>query len=41
MAWLFGSCPASEGGVIQHLVQDVEAYVGREAFLREVERRGY
>ena len=38
---LFGSAPAREGGVIQHPVQDVEARVGREAFLREVERRGY
>lgn len=38
---LFGSAPAREGGVIQHPVRDIEQTVGREAFLREVERRGY
>lgn len=38
---LFGSAPAREGGIIQHPVRDVEAQVGREAFLREVERHGY
>ncbi|OIP82024.1 MAG: hypothetical protein AUK37_09725 [Rhodobacterales bacterium CG2_30_65_12] len=38
---LFGSGPAREGGVIQHSVEDVESHVGREVFLREVERRGY
>lgn len=38
---LFGSLAAKQGGVLKRPVQEVEARVGREAFLREVERRGY
>lgn len=41
LAALFGAGPARDGGVIQHPVDEVENRVGREAFLREVERRGY
>ena len=32
---------AREGGVIRRKVRDVERYVGREAFLDEMKRRGF
>lgn len=43
-AWLlhlFQSQAACEGGVIRRKVRDVERYVGRDAFLAEMKRRGY
>jgi hypothetical protein len=41
MAMLFDAREARRGGVIRRRVRDVEQSDGREAFLREVERRGY
>ncbi len=32
---------ARKGGVVKRQVRDVERLVGRDAFLREVERRGF
>lgn len=43
-AWLlhlFSSQAAREGSVIRRKVRDVERYVGRDAFLDEMQRRGY
>ena len=43
-AWLmhlFQSQAACEGSVIRRQVRDVERYVGRDAFLTEMKRRGY
>ena len=43
-AWLlhlFSSQAAREGSVIRRKVRDVERYVGRAAFLDEMQRRGY
>ncbi|MBD3764756.1 MAG: N-(5'-phosphoribosyl)anthranilate isomerase [Rhodobacterales bacterium] len=43
-AWLrhlFSSQAALEGGVIRRKVRDVDRFVGREAFLAEMRRRGY
>lgn len=43
-AWLlhlFQSQAACEGNVIRRKVRDVERYVGRDAFLAEMKRRGY
>lgn len=43
-AWLvhlFSSQAAREGGVIRRKIRDIDRYVGREAFLREMQRRGY
>ncbi|MFT4148987.1 MAG: N-(5'-phosphoribosyl)anthranilate isomerase [Paracoccaceae bacterium] len=43
-AWLihlFSSQAAREGGVIRRKVRDIDRYVGREAFLAEMRRRGY
>jgi len=43
-AWLrgvFASRDARCGGVFKRQVRDVERIVGREAFLAEVERRGW
>ncbi|GAB1478144.1 hypothetical protein MASR2M74_06870 [Paracoccaceae bacterium] len=37
----FSSKAASEGGIIRRAVRDVEREVGRDAFLREVRRRGF
>jgi hypothetical protein len=43
-AWLvhlFSSQAAREGGVIRRKVRDIERYVGRDAFLQDMKRRGY
>ena len=43
-AWLshlFSSQAACEGNVIRRKIRDVEKYVGRDAFLTEMKRRGY
>ncbi|MCB6176892.1 N-(5'-phosphoribosyl)anthranilate isomerase [Rhodobacter sp. Har01] len=38
---LFGSRAARNGEVIRRKIRDVERIVGREAFLQEMQRRGY
>lgn len=38
---LFSSRAARDGHVVRRKVRDVERYVGREAFLTEMKRRGY
>lgn len=38
---LFSSQAARSGAVVRRQVRDVERYVGRDAFLRELARRGY
>ena len=38
---LFASQAAREGGVIRRKLRDIERYVGREAFLEEMRRRGF
>lgn len=38
---LFSARTAAEGGIVRRQVKDVERLVGRERFLREVQRRGY
>jgi hypothetical protein len=38
---LFTSGEARKGGIVKRQVRDVERLVGRETFLREVERRGF
>jgi hypothetical protein len=43
-AWLvhlFSSQAAREGGVIRRKVRDIDRYVGRDAFLQEMRRRGF
>jgi hypothetical protein len=41
MHGVFSSRDASRGGVFKCQVRDVERIVGRDAFLAEVERRGW
>lgn len=38
---LFSSQEALSGGVVKRKLRDVERLVGRDAFAREVERRGF
>jgi hypothetical protein len=38
---IFASPTAKQGGVVKRRIRDVERLAGREAFLREVERRGF
>lgn len=38
---LFTSGEAVKGGVVKRQIRDVERLVGRDAFLREVDRRGF
>ena len=38
--WL-SSAEARKGGVIKRQIRDVERLVGRDMFLRELERRGF
>jgi hypothetical protein len=38
---LFSSQAAREGGVIRRKLRDVERFVGRDAFLAEMKRRGF
>lgn len=43
-AWLvhlFSSQAAREGGVIRRKVRDIDRYLGRDAFLSELRRRGF
>ncbi|MYM57172.1 N-(5'-phosphoribosyl)anthranilate isomerase [Thalassovita mangrovi] len=41
MRSVFSSRDACRGGVIKRQTRDIERIVGRDAFLREVERRGW
>ncbi|MBC2837265.1 N-(5'-phosphoribosyl)anthranilate isomerase [Paragemmobacter straminiformis] len=41
IAHLFNSQAARDGGVIRRQARDVERYVGRDAFLAEMRRRGF
>ena len=41
MAHLFGSKAARDGLVIRRKSRDIERYVGRAAFVEELNRRGY
>lgn len=38
---LFSSQAAQEGGIIRRKIRDIDRYVGREAFLAEMHRRGF
>ena len=38
---LFSSQAALSGAVVRRQVRDVERYVGRDAFLAEIRRRGF
>ncbi len=38
---LFSSRAAQSGAIVRRQVRDVERYVGRDAFLCELSRRGY
>ncbi|VDC30828.1 N-(5'-phosphoribosyl)anthranilate isomerase [Pseudogemmobacter humi] len=38
---LFSSQAARQGGVIRRKIRDIERFVGREAFLAEMRRRGF
>tara|TARA_R110002033_G_scaffold12490_1_gene37786 strand:+ start:21822 stop:22058 length:237 start_codon:yes stop_codon:yes gene_type:complete len=38
---IFSTQSARRGAVIRRKIRDIERYVGRDAFLREVQRRGY
>lgn len=38
---VFTAKAAAKGGVVRRAVRDVEREIGREAFVREVRRRGY
>lgn len=38
---LFSSQAARQGGVIRRKIRDIERFVGRDAFLTEMRRRGY
>lgn len=43
-AWLrhlFSSRAALEGGVIRRKMRDIDRFVGRDAFLAEIHRRGF
>ena len=41
LAQMFSSAEARRGGVVKRRIRDVERLVGREAFAREVARRGF
>jgi len=41
LAQIFTSREVQRGGVLKRQVRDVERLVGRDTFLREVERRGF
>ena len=41
MADLFRSRAAREGRVIRRSLRDIERYVGRAAFVKELDRRGF
>lgn len=38
---MFTAQIAARGGIIRRQVRDVERLIGRDRFLREIERRGY
>ena len=38
---VFTANAAAKGGVVRRAVRDVEREIGRDAFVREVRRRGY
>jgi hypothetical protein len=38
---VFSSQAAASGGVVRRKIRDIDRYVGREAFLSEMQRRGY
>ncbi len=38
---LFSSQAAREGGVIRRKLRDIDRYVGRDAFLAEMQRHGF
>ena len=41
MSHLFSSKAARDGGVIRRKLRDIERYVGRDDFLKELNRRGF
>jgi len=41
IAQVFTSTEAMRGGVVKRQIRDVERLAGRQAFLAEVERRGF
>lgn len=41
MRHLFSSKAALDGGVIRRKIRDIDRVVGRDAFLSEMQRRGY
>lgn len=41
MQQVFNAKSAREGGVVRRKLRDVDRTVGREAFYREIQRRGY
>lgn len=38
---IFQARAAAEGGIVRRKITDVDQLIGRERFLREVERRGF
>lgn len=38
---LFSSRAAAEGAVIRRKLRDIERFVGRDAFMAEIRRRGF
>ncbi|MFV2002082.1 MAG: N-(5'-phosphoribosyl)anthranilate isomerase [Paracoccaceae bacterium] len=38
---LFSAKSARQGGIVRRKVRDIERFVGRQAFERELARRGY
>ena len=41
MRQIFSARAAREGGIVRRRVRDVERIIGRDAFLRELRRRGF
>lgn len=41
MSHIFSARSAREGGVVRRRSRDIERFVGREAFLAEMRRRGF
>ena len=41
LAELFSSRAAATGAVVRRSLRDVERFIGRDAFLEEMRRRGY
>ena len=41
LAKLFSSRAAATGAVVRRSLRDVERFIGRDAFLEEMRRRGY